>query len=102
MVPSILPSALIHGYRSLTVPGWPGHIGNVDLRSATSPLVGAHRGVDVSGLGESDWVVTTDYGRAYATLISVAWYETIAAAGHRPEMEPPDELAALVGSFLGR
>jgi hypothetical protein len=35
-------------------------------------------------------------------LISVARYETIAAAGHRPEMEPPDELAALVGSFLGQ
>jgi hypothetical protein len=102
MVPSILPSALIHGYHSLTVPGWPGHMGNVDLQSATSPLVGPRRGVDVSGLGESDWVVTPDYGRAYATLISVAWCETIAAAGYRPEMEPPDELAAVGGSFLGQ
>jgi hypothetical protein len=34
-------------------------------------------------------------------LISVARYETIAAAGHHPEIEPPEEPAALVGSFSG-
>jgi pimeloyl-ACP methyl ester carboxylesterase len=51
--------------------------------------------------GESDWVVTPDYGRAYATLIPDARCETIAAAGHHPEIEPPEELAALVGSFSG-
>jgi pimeloyl-ACP methyl ester carboxylesterase len=51
--------------------------------------------------GESDGVVTPDYGRAYASLIPDARCETIAAAGHHPAIEPPEELAALFGSFSG-
>ena len=52
--------------------------------------------------GESDGIVSPDYGRAYAKLIPGARFETIAAAGHHPEIEQPDRLAAIIGSFVGR
>ncbi len=50
--------------------------------------------------GESDGIVTPDYGRAFARQIQGARFETIAAAGHHPEIERPAELAALIGSFI--
>jgi pimeloyl-ACP methyl ester carboxylesterase len=50
--------------------------------------------------GDSDGVVTPDYGRGFARLIPGARFETIAGCGHHPEIERPDELAALIGSFV--
>ena len=50
--------------------------------------------------GDSDGIVSPDYGRAFARLIPGARFETIAACGHHPEIERPDELAALIGSFV--
>jgi pimeloyl-ACP methyl ester carboxylesterase len=50
--------------------------------------------------GESDGIVTPDYGRAFARLIPGARFTTIAGAGHHPEIERPEELAALIGSFV--
>ena len=51
--------------------------------------------------GESDGIVSAEYGRAFAGLIPGARFEKIAGAGHHPEIERPDELAALIGSFVG-
>ena len=51
--------------------------------------------------GDSDGIVSPDYGRAYAGLIPGARFETIAACGHHPEIERPDELAARIVSFVG-
>jgi len=51
--------------------------------------------------GDSDGIVSPDYGRAFARLIPGAQFETIAACGHHPEIERPEELAALIGSFVG-
>jgi pimeloyl-ACP methyl ester carboxylesterase len=51
--------------------------------------------------GDSDGIVSPDYGRAYARMIPGARFETIAGAGHHPDIERPEELAALVGSFVG-
>lgn len=50
--------------------------------------------------GESDGVVKPAYGEAYARLIPGARFETIAAAGHHPEIEQPAALAARVHAFL--
>jgi pimeloyl-ACP methyl ester carboxylesterase len=50
--------------------------------------------------GNSDGIVTPDYGRAYARMIPGARFETIAEAGHHPEIERPEQLAALIGSFV--
>ena len=51
--------------------------------------------------GDSDGIVSPAYGRAYAGLIPGARFETIAECGHHPENERPEELAALIGSFVG-
>ena len=40
--------------------------------------------------GESDRVVTPEYGRAFAERIPGAEFKTIAAAGHYPYLEQPD------------
>lgn len=50
--------------------------------------------------GESDRIVTPAYGEAYAKLIAGARFETIAQAGHHPEIEQPETFAARVGAFL--
>ena len=50
--------------------------------------------------GASDGVVKPTYGEAYAKLIPGARFETIANAGHHPEIEQPDALAARVREFL--
>ena len=50
--------------------------------------------------GDSDGIVSPDYGRAFAGLIPGARFETIARCGHHPEIERPDELAECIGRFL--
>lgn len=52
--------------------------------------------------GESDKVVTSDYGRAYADSIPDSHFEVIEAAGHYPQLEQPDRFAELVIGFLKR
>lgn len=50
--------------------------------------------------GASDGIVKPAYGEAYAKLIPGARFETIANAGHHPEIEQPAALAACVQAFL--
>jgi len=50
--------------------------------------------------GESDRVVTPDYGRAYARLIPGSRFELIEAAGHHPEIERPEAFVDRVSRFL--
>lgn len=50
--------------------------------------------------GDSDGVVTPEYGRAYASLIPGAQFSTIRAAGHHPEYEQPEAFTAEVERFL--
>ena len=51
--------------------------------------------------GESDRIVTPEYGRAFAGLIPDAAFSTIAAAGHHPELEQPDVFVERVARFAG-
>jgi len=50
--------------------------------------------------GDSDRVVTPDYGRAYSRLIPGARFEIIDEAGHHPELEQPERFAERVAAFL--
>ena len=50
--------------------------------------------------GESDRVVTPDYGRAYSRLIPGSRFELIEAAGHHPEIEQPGMFVERVSRFL--
>jgi len=50
--------------------------------------------------GESDRVVTPDYGRAYSRLIPGSRFELIERAGHHPEIEQPEIFVERVSRFL--
>jgi pimeloyl-ACP methyl ester carboxylesterase len=52
--------------------------------------------------GESDRIVSPDYGRAYAGLIPGARFELIERAGHHPEIERPERFAERVTAFLSQ
>jgi len=49
--------------------------------------------------GESDRVVDTDYGRAYAHSFPNARFQLIPEAGHLPQIEQPERLLKLVWEF---
>src|SRR5215468_3853830 len=51
--------------------------------------------------GQSDGLISDEYLRRYAALLPDARCETIAAAGHAPEVEQPDAFAARIAAFLG-
>jgi pimeloyl-ACP methyl ester carboxylesterase len=51
--------------------------------------------------GESDGLVSDGYLRRYAALLPDARCESIAAAGHAPEVEQPDAFTARIAAFLG-
>ena len=50
--------------------------------------------------GESDRVVTPDYGRAFSRLIPGSRFELIERAGHHPEIEQPEAFVERVSRFL--
>jgi pimeloyl-ACP methyl ester carboxylesterase len=50
--------------------------------------------------GESDGVVTPDYGRAYSRLIPGSQFELIERAAHHPEIEQPELFVERVSHFL--
>jgi pimeloyl-ACP methyl ester carboxylesterase len=50
--------------------------------------------------GESDRVVSPDYGRTYARMIPNSRFELIPRAGHHPEIEQPAAFAERVARFL--
>jgi pimeloyl-ACP methyl ester carboxylesterase len=59
-------------------------------------------GIDIPALvvwGESDGVADPVYGRAFAAAIPGARFELLAEAGHMPQLEQPERLAALITAF---
>ena len=50
--------------------------------------------------GDSDRIVTPDYGSAYAGLIPGSRFSLIEASGHHPEIEQPEVFAEQVLAFL--
>jgi pimeloyl-ACP methyl ester carboxylesterase len=50
--------------------------------------------------GESDRVVSPDYGRAFHRAIPGSTFQVIARAGHYPHRERPDEFTRAVSAFL--
>jgi pimeloyl-ACP methyl ester carboxylesterase len=85
------------GWDALCLYGWRPHMFNPQLKHWL------HR-ISVPTLvlsGESDRIVTPDYGRGYAGLIHGARFETIAAAGHHPELEQPSAFVERIAAFFG-
>lgn len=52
--------------------------------------------------GAQDRIVSPEYGRAYASLISGAKFELIEQAGHFPHVEQPEAFSARVSEFIDR
>lgn len=50
--------------------------------------------------GASDGIVSPRYGRAYSELIPGARFETIAEAGHHPELEQPEAVVEWIARFM--
>ncbi len=50
--------------------------------------------------GESDGIVSTDYGRAFAGAINGASFQTLQAAGHYPYLEQPERFVQAVTAFI--
>jgi pimeloyl-ACP methyl ester carboxylesterase len=50
--------------------------------------------------GESDRIVTPDYGRAYSRLIAGSRFELIERAGHHPEIEQSEAFVERVARFI--
>jgi pimeloyl-ACP methyl ester carboxylesterase len=51
--------------------------------------------------GESDRIVTPDYGRALAAAIPNARFEIVRKAGHLPQIEQPEATFRSIDGFLG-
>jgi pimeloyl-ACP methyl ester carboxylesterase len=51
--------------------------------------------------GEHDGLISDAYLRRYAALLPNAECDSIAAAGHAPEVEQPDAFVARIAAFLG-
>jgi len=51
--------------------------------------------------GESDRVVDSGYGRAFAAAIPGARFELLTGAGHLPQLEAPQRLLDLITDFTG-
>ena len=52
--------------------------------------------------GESDRIVTPDYGRVFAAAIPSAEFRLLHKAGHVPQLETPTQLVDAVREFSGR
>ena len=50
--------------------------------------------------GDSDRIVTTAYGAAYAAAIRRARFEIVRDAGHLPQIEQPVATLALIDDYL--
>lgn len=89
-------TSMARNWDSLCLYAWRPHMFNPQLKNWL------HR-INVPTLvlwGESDRIVTPDYGRHYASLISGAVFETIPRAGHHPELEQPEAFVASIDRFL--
>ena len=89
---------LLRNRESAALFGWNPYMHNPKLRRRL------HR-IKVPTLviwGESDGVVSVDYGRALAESIPGARFEIINSAGHYPQLEQPDRFVELVTAFLKR
>jgi pimeloyl-ACP methyl ester carboxylesterase len=88
--------ALARNWDSLCLFAWRPHMFNPQLKHWLHRI-----GVPTLVLwGESDGIVTPDYGRHYAGLIPGAVFQTIPRAGHHPELEQPSAFVAAVEKFL--
>ena len=77
--------------------------GSGDTYSCDPTLLERVKGIQVPTLvlwGESDHVVSKEYGRAFAAAIPNARFETVVDAGHLPWLEQPAETFRVLDPFV--
>lgn len=87
---------IVRNWQTLALIGWEPYMHNPKLKHRL------HR-ISVPALflrGASDGLVSAEYVAGYARLLPQARIETIAAAGHLPQLEQPDAFASAVLSFI--
>ena len=87
---------MLRNRQSVALYGWQPFLHDPKLR-------GWLRRIDVPTLvlwGESDQIVTPDYGRAWASAIPGARFQTLPAMGHYPYLEQPEAFVAALTAFL--
>jgi pimeloyl-ACP methyl ester carboxylesterase len=75
--------------------GWKPYLHNPGLRRWL-------RRIDIPALvlwGESDGIVSTEYGRAYAAEIPGSRFTVISEAGHYPHIEQPERVVEMITRF---
>ncbi len=88
--------SLARNWDALCLYGWRPHLYNPHLKAWL-------RRIRVPTLvlwGASDRIVSPEYGRAYSQLIPGARFDIITEAGHHPELEQPEAVAARIVTFL--
>jgi pimeloyl-ACP methyl ester carboxylesterase len=88
---------MARGWDALCLYAWRPHLYNPRLRRWL-------RRISVPTLllwGASDRIVAPGYAEAYRDLIPGARLQTIAEAGHHPELEQPEAVVEQVRRFLG-
>jgi pimeloyl-ACP methyl ester carboxylesterase len=88
--------AMVRNWETLTLLAWEPYMHNPKLRHRLHRV----RTPTLFLRGESDGLVSADYVAGYAKLFPNARVATIAAAGHLPQLEQPEEFARQVLSFL--
>jgi pimeloyl-ACP methyl ester carboxylesterase len=87
--------AIARSREAFTYFGWKPYLHNPGLKRWL-------RRIDIPTLvlwGESDRIVTPEYGRAYAAEIPGAEFRLIREAGHYPHIEQPDALVRAIAEF---
>lgn len=89
-------ATLLRNRQSAALFGWNPFMHNPKLRGRLHRIASPTLVV----WGESDRIVSTEYGQAYAKSIPNASFEVIDRAGHYPYLEQPEKFAAMVTAFL--
>jgi pimeloyl-ACP methyl ester carboxylesterase len=88
--------ALARSREAYTYFGWKPYMHNPSLRRWLRRI----RIPTLLVWGESDGIVTPEYGRSFAAEIPDGRFEVIEAAGHYPHVEQPDRFVEVVRTFL--
>lgn len=86
----------LRAWQTVSTLGWKPFMHNPKLRRRLSRI----KTPTLVLWGESDRVVSPDYGRAYQQAIPGSAFKLIPRAGHYPHRERPDDFVAAVTSFL--
>ena len=87
--------AIARSREAYTYFGWKPYMHNPSLRRWL-------RRIDIPALvlwGESDGIVTPDYGRAFAAELPRSQFALIEQAGHYPQVEQPEQVVPIVLEF---